>query len=76
MIVALHSAPKGFFKTSPPHGNHDLATEQPHYLTFKKKLKNFLEKLQHKKRRELSSQRKREAKKTLKKPHKKIKNGK
>jgi sugar phosphate isomerase/epimerase len=26
MIVALHSAPKGFFKTSPPHGNHDLVS--------------------------------------------------
>jgi len=26
MIVALHSAPKGFFKTSPPHGNYDLVS--------------------------------------------------
>jgi sugar phosphate isomerase/epimerase len=24
MIVALHGAPKGFFKTSPPHGNYEL----------------------------------------------------
>jgi sugar phosphate isomerase/epimerase len=24
MIVALHEAPKGFFKTSPPHGNTEL----------------------------------------------------
>lgn len=24
MIVALHEAPKGFFKTSPPHGNDEL----------------------------------------------------
>jgi len=26
MIVALHSAPKGFFKTSPPHSNNDLVS--------------------------------------------------
>jgi sugar phosphate isomerase/epimerase len=26
MIVALHSAPKGFFKTSLPHSNNDLAS--------------------------------------------------
>jgi len=26
MIVSLHSAPKGFFKTSPPHGNNDLVS--------------------------------------------------
>ena len=24
MIVALHGAPQGFFKTSPPHGNDEL----------------------------------------------------
>ena len=26
MIVALHSAPKGFFKTSRPHSNNDLVS--------------------------------------------------